>query len=63
MSVITEPGVIRRAIGAAAVGNVTEWCVFGVYACFEPTLRKVFFAGLSEAAGAIATFGLFAVCS
>jgi MFS transporter, MHS family, proline/betaine transporter len=27
---ITEPGVIRRAIGAAAIGNVTEWYDFGV---------------------------------
>jgi MFS transporter, MHS family, proline/betaine transporter len=40
---VTEPGVIRR-------GN-------RVYAYFEPTIRKVFFAGLSETAGTIATFG------
>ena len=58
---ITEPGVIRRAIGAAAIGNVTEWYDFGVYAYFEPTLRQVFFSGLSVTAGTIATFGLFAV--
>src|SRR5215216_5042579 len=42
---VTEPGVIRRAIAAAAIGNVTEWYDFGVYAYFEPTIRKVFFAG------------------
>ncbi|MFC5949508.1 MFS transporter [Pseudonocardia lutea] len=58
---VTEPGVIRRAIGAAAIGNVTEWYDFGVYAYFEPTIRKVFFSGLSESVGTIATFGLFAV--
>jgi MFS transporter, MHS family, proline/betaine transporter len=58
---VTEPRVIRRAIAAAAIGNVTEWYDFGVYAYFEPTIRKVFFAGLSETAGTIATFGLFAV--
>lgn len=58
---VTEPGVIRRAIGAAAIGNVTEWYDFGVYAYFEPTIRKVFFSGLSETVGTIATFGLFAV--
>lgn len=58
---VTEPGVIRRAIGAAAIGNITEWYDFGVYAYFEPTIRKVFFAGMSETAGTIATFGLFAV--
>jgi MFS transporter, MHS family, proline/betaine transporter len=58
---VTEPKVIRRAIGAAAIGNITEWYDFGVYAYFEPTIRKVFFSGLSVAAGTIATFGLFAV--
>ena len=58
---VTEPGTIKRAIGAAAIGNITEWYDFGVYAYFEPTIRKVFFAGLSETAGTIATFGLFAV--
>jgi MFS transporter, MHS family, proline/betaine transporter len=58
---ITEPGVIRRAIGAAAVGNITEWYDFGVYAYFEPTIKKVFFADLGDTAGTIATFGLFAV--
>lgn len=59
--VVTEPGIIRRAIGAAAIGNVTEWYDFGVYAYFEPTIKEVFFDGLSDAAGTIATFGLFAV--
>src|SRR5690349_13844298 len=58
---VTEPGVIRRAIGAAAIGNITEWYDFGVYAYFEPTLRKVFFSGLDETVGTVATFGLFAV--
>jgi MHS family proline/betaine transporter-like MFS transporter len=37
---VTEPGTIRRAIGAAAIGNITEWYDFGVYAYFEPTIRK-----------------------
>ena len=32
---VTEPAVIRRAIGAAAIGNITEWYDFGVYAYFE----------------------------
>src|SRR5690242_14967041 len=58
---VTEPSVVRRAIGAAAIGNVTEWYDFGVYAYFEPTIRKVFFSGLDETVGTIATFGLFAV--
>ncbi len=59
--VVTPPGVIKRAIGAAAIGNVTEWYDFGVYAYFEPTIKKVFFANLPDTAGTIATFGLFAV--
>ena len=58
---VTEPSVIKRAIGAAAVGNITEWYDFGVYAYFEPTIKKVFFSDLSDTAGTIATFGLFAV--
>jgi MFS transporter, MHS family, proline/betaine transporter len=58
---VTEPGVIKRAIGAAAIGNVTEWYDFGVYAYFEPTIQKVFFSNLSDTMGAIATFGTFAV--
>jgi MFS transporter, MHS family, proline/betaine transporter len=59
--VVTDPVVIRRAIGAAAIGNITEWYDFGVYAYFEPTIQKVFFSGLSSTAGTIATFALFAV--
>ncbi len=53
---VTEPGVIKRAIGAAAIGNVTEWYDFGVYAYFEPTIQKVFFSNLSDTMGTIATF-------
>ena len=59
--IVTEPPVIRRAIGAAAIGNVTEWYDFGVYAYFEPTIKEVFFADLPDTMGTIATFGLFAV--
>lgn len=59
--VVTDPSIIRKAIGASAIGNITEWYDFGVYAYFEPTIRKVFFADLSNTAGTIATFALFAV--
>jgi MHS family proline/betaine transporter-like MFS transporter len=58
---VTEPGIIKRAIGAASIGNVTEWYDFGVYAYFEPTIKEVFFADLPDTMGTIATFGLFAV--
>jgi MHS family proline/betaine transporter-like MFS transporter len=59
--VVTEPGVIKRAISAAAIGNLTEWYDFGVYAYFEPTIKQVFFSNLPDALGTIATFALFAV--
>ncbi|MGW1738171.1 MFS transporter [Nocardia sp. NPDC001965] len=59
--VVTDPPVIRRAIGAASIGNITEWYDFGVYAYFEPTIKEVFFTDLGDPAGTIATFGLFAV--
>ena len=58
---VTEPSVVRRAISAAAIGNVTEWYDFGVYAYFEPTIKEVFFADLPDTMGTIATFALFAV--
>ncbi|AFU02624.1 MFS transporter [Nocardia brasiliensis] len=59
--VVTDPPIIRRAIGAASIGNITEWYDFGVYAYFEPTIKEVFFADLGDTTGTIATFGLFAV--
>ena len=59
--IVTDPPVIRRAIGAAAIGNTTEWYDFGVYAFFEPTIQKVFFSDLDHTTGLIATFALFAV--
>ena len=58
---VTDPGIIRRAIGAASIGNVTEWYDFGVYAYFEPTIKEVFFSNLPDTMGTIATFGTFAV--
>jgi MHS family proline/betaine transporter-like MFS transporter len=56
-----EPSLTKRAIAAAAIGNVTEWFDFGVFAYLEPTIRKVFFAGASHTVGTIGTLGLFAV--
>lgn len=58
---VTKPDVIKRAIGAAAIGNITEWYDFGVYAYFETTIQKVFFPNLSGAIGGILTAALFAV--
>ncbi|HWD07050.1 MAG TPA: MFS transporter [Amycolatopsis sp.] len=58
---VVEPAVIKRAVGAAAIGNVTEWYDFGVYGYLATTIQKVFFTDLPPAAGQIATFGVFAV--
>ncbi|GAB2991558.1 MFS transporter [Amycolatopsis acidiphila] len=58
---IADPATVRRAVGAAAVGNITEWYDFGVYGYLATTITKVFFSGLPPAMGTIATFGLFAV--
>lgn len=58
---VTEPGVIKRAIGAAAIGNITEWFDFGVFANLTPVITEVFFTGASETVGLIGTLGLFAV--
>ncbi|MFE5775066.1 MFS transporter [Brachybacterium sp. NPDC056505] len=58
---ITEPSVIRRAIGAAAIGNITEWYDFGVYGYLQVTIEGVFLPKNAGAAGAIIVAALFAV--
>ena len=58
---VTKPSVIKRAIGAAAIGNITEWYDFGVYAYLQVTIEKVFLPDLGGALGAIITAALFAV--
>ncbi|GAA4670493.1 MULTISPECIES: MFS transporter [Amycolatopsis] len=58
---IADRQVVRRAVGAAAVGNITEWYDFGVYGYLATTITHVFFSGLPSTMGTIATFGLFAV--
>jgi len=58
---ITDPAVIRRAVGAAAIGNVTEWFDFGVFGYLETTIRQVFFSGLPAEQGSIAVLLLAAL--
>jgi MHS family proline/betaine transporter-like MFS transporter len=60
-TLVTDPKVTRRAVGAAAIGNITEWFDFGVFANLTPVLTAVFFTGASPAVGTIGTLGLFAV--
>ena len=35
---VVDPGLIRRAVAAAAVGNVSEWFDFGVFAYMATTI-------------------------
>lgn len=58
--VVTDPRTIRRAIGAAAVGNITEWFDFGVYGYFALTMEKLFFSDLSDFMGKVAVGAVFA---
>ncbi|MFD7291797.1 MFS transporter [Streptomyces sp. NPDC059897] len=60
-TLVTDPKVTRRAVGAAAIGNITEWFDFGVFANLTPVLTAVFFTGASQTVGTIGTLGLFAV--
>ncbi|PWH05325.1 MFS transporter [Brachybacterium endophyticum] len=53
--------MIRRAIGAAAIGNITEWYDFGVYGYLQVTIEGVFLPKDAGPAGAIIVAALFAV--
>ncbi|MCU5775389.1 glycine betaine/L-proline transporter ProP [Erwiniaceae bacterium BAC15a-03b] len=57
---IVDKDMLKRAVGAAALGNAMEWFDFGVYSFLAVTLGKVFFPGGSPAAQLLATFGAFA---
>ncbi|GAA2364121.1 glycine betaine/L-proline transporter ProP [Saccharopolyspora halophila] len=57
---VVEPSLVRRAVAAAAVGNVTEWFDFGVFAYMATTIGKVFYPASSPTAQLLATFGTFA---
>lgn len=53
-----QRSLLRRAVGAAAIGNFTEWYDFGVYAYVAAYIGHQFFPGPWEVASA---FGVFAV--
>ncbi|SFM91486.1 MFS transporter, MHS family, proline/betaine transporter [Izhakiella capsodis] len=57
---IVDKDLLKRAVGAAALGNAMEWFDFGVYSYLAVTIGKVFFPGSNPAAQLIATFGAFA---
>lgn len=52
--------MIKRAVAAAAIGNITEWFDFGVYAYIATTIGKVFYPESSHPVQLLAAFGTFA---
>ncbi|MDQ1050777.1 MFS transporter [Streptomyces sp. V4I2] len=57
---VVERPLLRRAVGASALGNCMEWFDFGVYSYLAATLGKVFFPGASPGAQLISSFATFA---
>ena len=58
---VVAPRLLRRAVGAAALGNAMEWFDFGAYNYIAVTLGKVFFPAQDPAAqqlSALVTFAL-----
>ncbi|UFH48695.1 glycine betaine/L-proline transporter ProP [Pseudomonas sp. KNUC1026] len=58
---VVDDAMLKRAVGAAALGNAMEWFDFGVYGYIAVTLGKVFFPEGDAAAQLIATFATFTV--
>ncbi|MGA7815357.1 MFS transporter, partial [Caballeronia sp.] len=57
---IVDKSLLKRAVGAMAIGNAMEWFDFGVYSYIAVTLGRVFFPSSNPGAQLIATFGTFA---
>ncbi|OOW63721.1 MFS transporter [Xanthomonas campestris pv. leeana] len=58
---VVDRSMLRRAVGAAALGNAMEWFDFGVYGYLAVTLGQVFFPASDPTAQLIATFATFTV--
>jgi hypothetical protein len=44
---VVDKSLLKRAVGAMALGNAMEWFDFGVYSYIAVTLGKVFFPSAS----------------
>jgi len=53
-----SPGVLRRAIGASAIGNAAEWFDYGVYAYVATEIGANFFPGEYETLSALLVFAV-----
>src|SRR5690242_16457197 len=65
-AVLPAPGVgladkSRKAIWAAAIGNLLEWYDFGVYAYLASLIAAKFFPGSDPTASLLASFAAFGV--
>lgn len=58
---VTDPGIVRRAVGAAMIGNITEWYDFGVFASLQSTIGDVFLTPAGDTVKTIGTAVLFMV--
>ncbi|GBQ24586.1 alpha-ketoglutarate/sugar transporter [Acetobacter estunensis NRIC 0472] len=58
---VVDTDMLKRAVGAAALGNAMEWFDFGVYGYIAVTLGKVFFPSDDAMVRLIATFATFTV--
>src|SRR5207302_5466602 len=57
---VVDRSLLKRAVGAAALGNAMEWFDFGVYAYIADTIAEVFFPPtVSPGVRLIGTFGAF----
>ena len=56
----TGPGVVRRAVRGAAIGNTVEWFDFAIYGFLATYIAKHFFPPGDETAALLNTFAIFA---
>ncbi len=56
-----DHGAARRAVVAAAIGNVLEWYDFGVYVFFAGAIAKTFFPANNPTVSLLASFAVFGV--
>lgn len=57
----TDPGMRRRAVTAAMIGNATEWYDYAIYGYMAVVLGAVFFPQADPAVSLLASFATFAV--
>lgn len=58
---LVDRDMLKRAVGAAALGNAMEWFDFGVYGYIAVVIGRVFFPSVDATAQLIATFATFTV--